>query len=90
MDVLGTDTVNALRSIVTLLAFVVFIGIVVWAWSGARHKRFAEAARIPFDEDGVHNKIELQDSNMTKRTNSEKTNSEKTDTDKTDAERSSR
>ncbi len=77
------DIQDALRSIVTLLGFVAFIGIVVWAWSGARHKRFAEAARIPFDEDGVHNKTELQDSNMTKRTNSEKIGSEKTDSEKT-------
>jgi cbb3-type cytochrome oxidase subunit 3 len=29
-----------------------FIGIVVWAWSGRSAKSFAEAARLPLDEDG--------------------------------------
>ena len=56
------DTQNTLRAIVTVVAFAAFIGIVVWAWSGARRKRFSEAARIPFEEDGVHNKTESEDS----------------------------
>lgn len=76
------DIQNALRSIVTLLAFVAFIGIVVWAWSGARRKRFAEAARIPFEEDGVHETTTSQDSNNTQRTNTEETGTEKTGTER--------
>jgi cytochrome c oxidase cbb3-type subunit 4 len=35
----------------TVLLLVVFIGIVVWAYSGKRKKEFDEAARIPLDED---------------------------------------
>ena len=31
---------------------VVFIGIVIWAWSGKRKQRFEDAANIPFTEDG--------------------------------------
>jgi len=30
---------------------VVFIGIVLWAWSGKRKQSFDEAANIPFHED---------------------------------------
>ena len=43
--------INLLRSIVTLLAFVLFIGIVVWAWSSRNRTRFEEAAQLPFEED---------------------------------------
>jgi cytochrome c oxidase cbb3-type subunit 4 len=39
-----------LRIALTVVAFVCFIAIVAWAWSGARRPRFAEAARLPFDE----------------------------------------
>ncbi len=30
---------------------VIFIGIVVWAWSGKRKRDFDEAAHIPLDDD---------------------------------------
>ena len=40
-----------LRSIVTVVAFVVFIGIVIWAWSRKNQSRFEEAARLPFEQD---------------------------------------
>ena len=40
--------VNALRSITTMLMFVVFLGIVIWAWSSRRRREFAEAAQVPF------------------------------------------
>ncbi len=43
--------INLLRSIVTVVAFVVFIGIVVWAWSARNKARFDEAARLPFEQD---------------------------------------
>lgn len=43
--------INTLRSIVTVLAFVVFIGIVVWAWSSRNRARFDEAANLPFEQD---------------------------------------
>ena len=42
--------INTLRSIVTVVAFVVFIGIVIWAWSGRNRARFDEAARLPFEQ----------------------------------------
>lgn len=43
--------INDLRSLVTVLAFVSFLGITVWALSGARRARFDAAARLPFDEE---------------------------------------
>ena len=44
--------INDLRSIVTVVAFAVFIGIVLWAYSDRRKEAFDQAARLPFDEDG--------------------------------------
>ena len=43
--------INLLRSIVTVVAFIVFIGIVIWAWSRRNQARFEEAARLPFEQD---------------------------------------
>ena len=43
--------INLLRSIVTVVAFVLFIGIVAWAWSNRNKTRFEEAAQLPFEED---------------------------------------
>ena len=42
--------INTLRSIVTVVAFVVFIGIVIWAWSARNRASFEEAARLPFEQ----------------------------------------
>jgi len=43
--------INSLRSIVTVVALVVFIGIVAWAWSNKNKARFDEAANLPFEQD---------------------------------------
>ena len=43
--------INTLRSIVTVVTFFVFIGIVVWAWSSRNAKSFDEAANLPFKQD---------------------------------------
>ncbi|PWB39278.1 MAG: CcoQ/FixQ family Cbb3-type cytochrome c oxidase assembly chaperone [Rhodocyclales bacterium] len=43
--------INDMRSIVTVLAFATFIGIVLWAYSGRRRAAFDEAANLPFNED---------------------------------------
>ena len=40
--------VNDFRSIVTVLSFVAFAGIVAWAWSRGNRARFDEAAQLPF------------------------------------------
>jgi cytochrome c oxidase cbb3-type subunit 4 len=47
------DMLNELRTLITLVAFVTFIGIIFWAWSGRRKTAFTEASRIPLDDDDV-------------------------------------
>lgn len=42
---------SLIQSIWTLVVLVLFVGIVIWAWSGKSKQRFDEAANIPFTED---------------------------------------
>jgi cytochrome c oxidase cbb3-type subunit IV len=44
-------TVSSIGILVTVLMPVVFIGIVVWAYSRKRAKAFAEAAMLPFADE---------------------------------------
>ena len=39
---------NVLRSMVTVAAFVVFLGIVVWACLPSKKAQFDDAAQLPF------------------------------------------
>ena len=39
---------NDIRSIVTVVSLVLFLGIVRWAWSRSNTSQFAEAANLPF------------------------------------------
>jgi len=43
--------INDLRSIMTVLSFLTFLGIVAWAYSGRRKAAFDEAARSLLDDD---------------------------------------
>lgn len=43
--------INDLRSIATVLSFVAFISIVVWAYSGKRKTAFDEAAALAVDDE---------------------------------------
>jgi cytochrome c oxidase cbb3-type subunit 4 len=43
--------VNILRSAVTVVTFILFIGIVVWTLSKRRSPEFDEAAKLPFGQD---------------------------------------
>jgi cytochrome c oxidase cbb3-type subunit 4 len=40
-----------LSSIMTVVMMTVFIGIVLWAWSGKRRADFDAAARVPLEDD---------------------------------------
>lgn len=40
-----------LRSLITVLAFASFIGIVLWSWSSRRKDAFSQAACIPLEDD---------------------------------------
>ena len=46
-----TMELNELRTLITLLSFIVFAGIVFWAYSGKQKARFEEAANLPFIDD---------------------------------------
>ena len=39
------------QTIWTVLAFVIFIGIVIWAWGSGRKADFDKAARMAMDDD---------------------------------------
>jgi len=41
---------ETLSSAITVVWFLAFIALCVWAWSGRRRKDFEAAARLPFDE----------------------------------------
>jgi cytochrome c oxidase cbb3-type subunit 4 len=43
--------INNLRSLVTVISLVTFIGIVWWSWSKRRFADFTEAANLPFEQD---------------------------------------
>ena len=43
--------INAWRVVVTLLSFVIFLGIVAWALSKRNRQAFDEAAMLPFADD---------------------------------------
>ena len=42
-----------LRGLFTLLMFLAFIGICVWAWSSRRKDDFDEAANLPLEDDSA-------------------------------------
>jgi len=43
--------INLLRIIVTVTAFVAFLGIVWWAYGSSRKGRFERDAMLPFEEE---------------------------------------
>ena len=43
--------IHLLRSLFTVLLLAIFLGIVLWAWSGRNRRRFDEAALLPFADD---------------------------------------
>jgi len=45
--------INDIRAWHTLILMLVFIGIVAWAYSKPRRKRFDEAANLPFADDSL-------------------------------------
>lgn len=45
------EWIGTLFSAWTVVAAVIFTGITVWAFSGARREEFEEAARLPLDDD---------------------------------------
>jgi cytochrome c oxidase cbb3-type subunit 4 len=52
---------NLIHSIWTVVVLVVFVGIVIWAWSGTNKASFDDAANIPFREDDGRNSDNRKD-----------------------------
>jgi|TARA_R110002096_G_scaffold92144_5_gene208323 cytochrome c oxidase cbb3-type subunit 4 len=50
--------INTLRSIFTLLLFILFIAICIWAYSKRRKQEFEDAANIPFQADEISQPLE--------------------------------
>ncbi len=44
------EYMNSIQMLWTLVAFIVFVGILIWAWSSKRDQEFDEAAHLIFDE----------------------------------------
>ena len=42
---------STVHGLLTLVLLIMFIGIVVWAFSSRRKKDFEEAARLPFEDE---------------------------------------
>lgn len=43
--------INTLRILATIASFVVFVGILVWAWKRRKTDDFKDAAKLPFTHD---------------------------------------
>ena len=43
--------INDMRSVMTVISFLTFVGIVAWAWSKRNKRDFDEAAQLPFKDD---------------------------------------
>jgi len=46
--------VNDVRALTTLIVFLAFVGIAVWAYSRSNKETLDEHARIPFDSEETH------------------------------------
>jgi len=44
------EYINSIQMLWTLVAFVIFIGIFIWAMSGKRDEEFDDASHLVFDE----------------------------------------
>jgi cytochrome c oxidase cbb3-type subunit 4 len=43
--------INTLRIAVTIISFIMFVGILIWVWRNRNTSDFEEAANLPFKED---------------------------------------
>lgn len=44
-------SISLVQTAWTVIAFVIFVGIVIWAWSSRRKEDFDKAARMALDDD---------------------------------------
>ncbi|WP_088281177.1 cbb3-type cytochrome c oxidase subunit 3 [Ideonella sp. A 288] len=43
---------NVMRSVMTVISFIVFVGIIAWSYSRRRREAFDEAASLALGDDG--------------------------------------
>lgn len=43
--------INIVRELVTIVSFLTFVGILIWAWQRRKTKDFKDAAELPFLDD---------------------------------------
>ena len=53
--------ISIVQTIWTVLAFAIFIGVVIWAWGNGRKAEFDKAARMAMDDDKPINKEKNQE-----------------------------
>jgi len=58
------EYMNSIQTLWTIVAFILFIGIVIWAWSSKRHEEFHEAENLIFGEDEVEQTHENNQSKL--------------------------
>ncbi len=54
--------VGTIRGLGTVVVFIAFIGVVLWAYSSKRKSNFDEAANLPFADDAKPNERDEQSS----------------------------
>lgn len=54
--------IGTLRGLGTILVFIAFVGVVIWAYNSKRKKGFDEAANLPFSDGADTPKREEEDS----------------------------
>lgn len=45
------DDIKILRILFTVMTFVLFTGVLAWAWFNRRSAEFKDAQQLPFDQD---------------------------------------
>jgi cytochrome c oxidase cbb3-type subunit 4 len=59
--------IGTLRGLGTILVFVAFIGVVLWAYSSKRKRSFDEAANLPFADEPDAKKREEEEASRSKK-----------------------
>ncbi|SBS32019.1 Cbb3-type cytochrome oxidase component FixQ [Marinomonas aquimarina] len=60
--------INTLRTLATPIAFIAFVGIIIWTFSKGRKGGFDEAANLPFADDDDEVSVEQRKSSVEKKT----------------------
>ena len=59
--------INTLYGILTLVLLILFVGIVLWAYSSKRKQSFDEAANLPFADDETDAKKRDEEASRSKK-----------------------